>query len=124
MLLKYLFSNDYVLLIADDTDRERKLLAKNKLEKYLCRAESMKDSFLTPGMSTCGNGAISPVFSSPNKKAKVSIACVLYVIVFITCVIFPQNINFFLITFNSQSQLLIVTERLRVTKTERATYVA
>lgn len=55
--------------LTDDTDRERKLLAKNKLEKYLSRAESIQDSFLSP--PSTGNGAMSPVFSSPNKKEKV-----------------------------------------------------
>ncbi|ODM99713.1 Ribosomal protein S6 kinase delta-1 [Orchesella cincta] len=52
----------------DDTDRDRKLLAKNKLEKYLSRAEMLKDTHLT--VSSAGGGFVSPVFSSPNRKAK------------------------------------------------------
>lgn len=66
-----------IFFVLDDTDRERKVLARNKLEKYLSRAESLKESFLIPGTSNCGT--VSPVFSSPSKKEKVShvncIAC-------------------------------------------------
>ncbi|CAL8139492.1 unnamed protein product [Orchesella dallaii] len=54
----------------DDTDRDRKLLAKNKLEKYIGRAEMLKETYLSVSSARGGYSTVSPVFSSPNRQAK------------------------------------------------------